>query len=319
MMCNERALAMDIGDMFTWISVGAAIEATVLAASVRGLEAEVVLLDESMPPISGERAAATLRFRTGATPDPLASTLKQRVSNRQPYDSTPLSSAELSALATAVAASDSALEWVCSEADKARLADLIVQCDRTRLEHEPFHHELFSILRFSDDEARSKGDGLTLPSLEIPANAAAYLQSIGDWKTMQEENKKGAGEQLAGGFAEGARRAGAVGLLSVASPDPKSYLLAGRALMRIWLQATQEGYSMQPIGGLPQYLTRLRLEPSSFLPEHAQRLSGLLGPLQELFPSVGRAPLAIMFRVGRALGAPSGRSYRLPLEKMAFA
>ena len=83
-------------------------------------------------------------------------------------------------------------------------------------------------------------------------------------------------------------------------------------MQRVWLAATAAGLAAHPYGALPQYLTKVDLEPERFLPEQAEALRGYAADLNALLKVELKAP-AILLRIGRPLGAPAGRNLRLPV------
>ncbi len=313
---RERMLPTDVANMFSWIAVGAAVENIVLSVSKREQGTEVDLpRGEGAVAANGDVLAASLSFFSGATPDALVNWIERRVSNRRPYDDEPLAQSELSILARA-AGTGVGVHWVREKSERQIFADLMASCDRTRLEYRPFHEELFAILRLSEEEARRRGDGLSLASLEIPESEVPMLQAMSDYATCEAANEKGFSRELARGGATGAVKAGAVGILSVPTATPAAWIEAGRAFQRVWLRATERGFAFQPIGGLPQFLTRLALAPDTFTSEHRQRMEGIMPALHELVPGLRGRALSVMFRVGKCDAPPSGRSYRLPTERL---
>ncbi len=85
---------------------------------------------------------------------------------------------------------------------------------------------------------------------------------------------------------------------------------AGRAMQRVWLAGTALGLAAQPFGALPQYLTKMSVEPA-FFGRHAAVLAGHREPFFSIFPAARDEHPAIVLRVGRAASEPSCRSVRL--------
>jgi hypothetical protein len=85
---------------------------------------------------------------------------------------------------------------------------------------------------------------------------------------------------------------------------------------RLWLRATAMGLAVQPHGVLPQYLTKVEVEPETFLPRHAAVLRGHREPFYSLFPRARAEHPAIVLRVGRPLEFPARPSVRLPVGEL---
>ena len=70
----------------------------------------------------------------------------------------------------------------------------------------------------------------------------------------------GGGDRLLDRSRRAATHAAAVGVLTASSEAPKTLLEAGRAMHRVWLEATRLGLGFQPVGVLP-YMVRLTEAP----------------------------------------------------------
>jgi hypothetical protein len=91
---------------------------------------------------------------------------------------------------------------------------------------------------------------------------------------------------------------------------------AGRAMEQLWLTATAEGLSVQPYGVMPQYLTRLEIEPESFLPQHAEMMKHHHEKFISLFPDVNRGYPAIVLRIGNAEKQSARNDIRLRVDQI---
>lgn len=312
---DAHRLPTDVGDMFSWIGIGAAIENLVLQAGAEGLTAKVELVGPDASDGEFGRRIARVGFVEGGTRDPLVEQLDARVTNRKPYEPDPLNGAACDALRAAMPGGGAELHLVTDPAARAKLGALVANNDWIRMSHQPFHAELFSIFRLSRAEAEAKGDGLDLASLELPAPAGLFLRLVGKWPIARTLNGIGLAKGFAKGSGDSVVACGAAGLITVGSDGPHDYVNAGRAYQRVWLAATALGLAFQPIGGLAQYGTKLRKDRGGFLPEHAAHLDTLQGPFREVFGFDQRHP-ALMFRVGRAKAPPLGRSLRRPLDRV---
>ena len=85
---------------------------------------------------------------------------------------------------------------------------------------------------------------------------------------------------------------------------------------RLWLEATARGLAVQPYGVLPQYLTKIDVEPEGFPPRLAEVMRGHREPFAALFPGARGEHPAIVLRAGRPREQPSRRSPRLPVDHL---
>jgi nitroreductase len=313
---RERGLSADVCDLFSWIAVGAAIENLVLAASANSLAADVQYHDRPFAVSADGERIATVRLRSGGTPDSLHAFISERVTNRRLYRRNPLSATENANLHATVRDPDSHLYLLSERSDLKKLSQLMFQADRVRFEHQPFHEEFHKALRYNANEAQQARDGLDVNTLELPPLAGPLLRWLRPWKRMRLANRFGMSRSFARYSVKQMLRSAAVGLLTTSERSDPSYLEAGRSLQRIWLTATAQGLAFQPLGSLPLFLTRLEVQQTNGLaPRHVARLRELVEPFDALFPAArGQAPV-MLFRVGRSR-PPSARSIRFPLNQI---
>jgi nitroreductase len=306
---RSRLLPTDAADMFGWIGVGAAVENATIAAAREGLAARVE------PPADAD-APVVLRLSRDGADDPLAEVLPLRETNRAPYDDAPLPPALLDALAGAARGRDAGVHWIAGRAGLERVAEMDAGSTFIRLEHAPLRDELFDVLRYTREEVERTRFGLDFESLGVPPVFARIARRLRRSALVKVASRLGLGRVMARQMADRLRTAGALCLVTARRGGPAGYVEAGRAMERIWLAATAAGLAVQPHGVLPQYLTKVEVEPGSFLPRHAAILGALRGPFDALFPEARAERPAILLRVGRPTAAPARRSVRLPMERL---
>jgi len=316
---RSRAIASDVGDLFSWIAMGAAIENLVLAASEHSLTEEIEYHDRPLVTSADGERIATLRLNPGGSPDPLGRFIEGRITNRRLYQRKGLPPDDLQTLATSLRFENDRIDWITGRSDRTRLAQLVVTADRVRFEHRPFHEEFHRVLRFGERSARGRGDGLDLRTLEIPRAAWPILRWLRPWSRMSLANRFGMSRLFARYSFKQVVRSGAVGLLTTSDDSDRGRLEAGRDFQRIWLAATCRGLAFQPLGSLPIFLARLEQEGSkAFLPHHAAALRQVVGPFQHLFPSAEHRMPVMLFRIGHSK-PPSARSYRYSVRQIEIS
>jgi len=308
---RQRALPTDVNAMFGWIGIGAAVENLVIAAAHRGLKAAVEHGAEDGRP---ERPAV-VRLSTGDVDDPLYDWLEQRVTNRGPYQVSHLGPlvAEFNAVVRHL---EAGVHWVAGRAALERMAAMDANTTYIRLENKLLHDELFAVLRFTRGEIESMRYGLDFESLEIPLVLVVIARTLRHWSLNQAVSRLGLGRLVAKMLASRLRTAGGLCLVTARRPGPMGYIEAGRAMERIWLAATARGLAVQPHGVLPQYLTKVQVEPETFLPHHAAAIRSHREPFYALFPGARDERPAIVLRMGRPTRSPAYRSVRIRPEQI---
>lgn len=309
---RSRAIASDARDMFSWLGVGAAVENVTLAASARRLVARVRYHDRPFAKLAGEEHVATIELQPGGAVDPLHEQIERRCTSRQPYQRRAIAPERLEKVAAAAGAAV-AVAWLSEREQIKQAAGLIREADRIRFEHQPFHEELHAVLRYSQQQAEQAGDGMSLKALEIPAAMGPVLRFLRPWRRARAMNRIGLSRVFAGMAGQQIISSGAIGLLTTDDATDAGYMEAGRSLQRVWLAATAEGLSMQPLGSVPLFLTRLRDDRASFQPRHAERLDAVDEAFGALFEGLKERSPVMLFRIGEGR-PPSARSPRYPAE-----
>jgi nitroreductase len=306
-----RSFASDAMDMFSYVGVGAAVENIVVAASGRGLAASVECAE---PRRTG--GPVVVRLTTGGIDDPLAGWVEARTTNRRAYEAAPLDAGSIGRLTRSVRGLNAGVHWVTDPDALERLAVLEANTTCMRLEDRPLCDEVFRVLRLTQVEVERTRYGLDIESLELPSALTCAARLLGHGQTVRALARLGIGRILARGLASRVREAGAVCLVTARRQSPEGYVEAGRAMERLWLTATAEGLSAHPFGALPQYLTKVDVEPETLTSRHLAALRRHRGPFRALFPGARDEYPTIVLRIGRSLGPPSRRSVRLPVEQV---
>ncbi len=271
------------------LALGALLEATKLNAGQRGLETTWV--------IDPEPEEATLWARVTfcnalCDADALSAVLFERETNRRAFDRSPLLAREQQSL---VSVSGGALELLAKRSSIRSAAQLARKAEYLRAESREAHLELHSWLRWSADDVRKTRDGLDVRTLGLNAVQWVALKATERWPVRQ--LALGTASATAAYAASLIDSASGVGLISTDDGDAVS---AGRAMLRVWLRATQLGLAFSPMAALPLLIARCEHTPQSFSPAQRKLLGDLRSRLAELFMLGPSARPLFMFRVGRA-------------------
>lgn len=292
---KQRILPTDALNMFTWVSIGAAIQNLVVAAAASGFNADV----EYRNPIRVDKSVAIVRLSPGTTDDYLAHWIELRTTNRSPYETSPLSPKEINKLTLAIKNLNTGIHWTTDVSALNSMSVMDANSSYIRLEHKPLHDELFDILRFTPGEIETTRYGLDFKSLEVPPIAVRFARQLQHWSVNKVVSRLGIGRLVAKKLASRIRKAGALCLITATQRNPVGYMEAGRAMEQLWLAATAEGLSIHPFGVLPQYLTKVEIEPETFLPRYVDTIKSHREPFFSVFPGAESEFPAIVLRVGR--------------------
>jgi hypothetical protein len=133
---------------------------------------------------------------------------------------------------------------------------------------------------------------------------------MSSWAAMELVGRVGGGRALEKPARKAIAAASAVGLVTVPGRTREDYFAGGRAMQRVWLEATARGLAFQPMAPLTYLFARLELGGGEGLSvREAATLRELRAAFAALFPeAVGRGE-PMLFRVARA-ASPSARALR---------
>ncbi len=297
----------------TLLALGAAIENAAIAAAADGRAAEIELLPAGAPPA----AVAALRFLSGlgrGAPGELAALapfVARRSTDRRIAERRPIDAAGLAALAAAARTRGADLQLRDEPAALEEIGRIVGASDRIRLLCPATHAELAGELRLTRADARRTMDGITLSSLELDAGAQAGVQLVLRPDVAGFLREIGGGRRLEEGAQRSLAGASAAVLLTLGADTPDAWLDGGRALQRVWLEATRRGLGMQPMTVLLFQLEMLDGPAATVFDDgETAELRALEQRLYSVFERPP-GPAAMLLRVVRIDGSPE-RALRLP-------
>ncbi|MDX9708227.1 MAG: hypothetical protein RBT64_01620 [Trichloromonas sp.] len=289
---------------------GALLENLAIAAPGLGLRVEIRLFPD---PAAPEHVAEVLFADGDTAKDPLNDWIERRCTNRKKYVPIPLTEFQRRELVAAPADGAVARVHLAHEPGEVRtLAGLLAKNDRLVFENRNLHAFLFDHLRWSDEEARTTGDGMDIKTLELAPPDRLAFPLLKHWPLVGFLNRLGLPHliehtalKLLGSSA---------GIAGVSLPDlePATLVRGGRGMQRFWLQATALGLAVQPVAGLALLVQRLRSGNNDELDEAQRALVTEVGAgLDGVFGNAGH-PLVMCFRLGTC-APPSARALRRPV------
>ncbi|WHO39355.1 hypothetical protein PMI04_001780 [Sphingobium sp. AP49] len=288
-LAEDRSRRLSVGDPGgndAAISLGAAAEALHLAAADQGL---ALIEDHEMLPDLPEPFRPIVRYhlRPGGVADPLVASLDQRASWRGAFSSP--TAADRQATET-LAAPD--VTPITASDSLARLARQFDRASYGFMQDAPFRHELRSWMRLSRRHPSWSRDGLNAQAMALsPVEAHGANLVLGPAFALFDRVR------LAPTLlAEGAKLAGAAGVLLFHRPADEDPFVSGRRFLRLWLQIEGLGMSAAVLAALAddKAMAAQLLADHCVLADHR---------------------LVSAFRIGRRTGAGYPRA-RLPLRDL---
>lgn len=301
----------------TYLALGAAVENIVIAAAERGLATDV----DAFPRADDATVAAELRFEpVHETERPaladvarLMPLVAERQTNRKLGRRAPLADEDATALVAAASERGGSLELCTDPAGLEEVGKIIGVSDRVRMLCPGTHRELVGELRWTSEEAERTRDGVTLTSLELSPGGEVGVRLMTRPDVAGFLRELNGGKRLEEAAWDSVAAASAVGLLSLDSDSRETWIAGGRAMQRMWLEATALGIAMQPMTVVLYQFEMLAGESASV---YTDAEVATLRSLEERLYQVFRRPpgaAALLFRLAR-VGEAAERSLRLPAQ-----
>lgn len=295
------------------VAHGALIENMLIASSALGYKAKLTILPDRVNP----DLIATIELEESeAGNEPLYLFISRRSSNRKPYKPLPLTGEQRQCLINSSTAVESGMVRLLEgEGERRAVAKVIGVNDRLVFENRHLHSFLFDHIRWSDEEARQTRDGLDIKTVELAPLDALAFRLFKNFSLLQRLNIMGISRIVAKNAEKLAMSASEIGMVTISGSGDEDYILAGRALQRVWLEATRLGLSFQLMTGIAFLIQRVREEATEGLsPGNVELLRGAYEKIKEAMGFGNEIP-ALIFRIGFS-APPSALSLRLPLGKM---
>jgi molybdopterin/thiamine biosynthesis adenylyltransferase len=300
----------------TQLALGAAAENVVLFARASGLHAELRKLRADQ---SGPFAAFRFTQREPVSPrdSALAKAIDDRCTNRRIAARLPLDGGALEALVSAAHEVAGIRCHVLQHTDQLdAIRDILGAAQQAQFLDPQLHQALVDELRWTEQDALARRDGIDLPSLDLSSADRAGLEILRDGEPVALLARWGRGRGLRRMMHKAIDGASAVVLLTMPDASHASYFDAGRAMQRAWLTATLHGVAFQPIGPLAFMFTRLHaLQGKDVSSEMERTLRELWPRYRALFGIDEGRGQGIIFRLFKA-DLPSARSLRRPASEV---
>lgn len=301
------------GQRASYLANGAVVENIVIAASAEQYRAEV----KYFPNTSDKWHVATIVLTKDSTiePDPLASFIIRRISNRKPYTKDSLTSEERKTFANATAHGEyGTFVLVETPQEISRLGRVGSTNEEVMLANRSLHDFFFNHVNWTKGEDEEKKIGFYIKTLELPPPAEKMFKLFSNWSVMRVLARLGFNRLVAKQNAATNASASAIGALMIDRTEPLDFVKVGRTVERLWLMATSLGLSFQPLTGVLFFKLKFDgKDKEEFSPHEQKLITDAYQEASRIFRADGKH-ISFMFRVGRG-DTPSAHAVRFPLAE----
>jgi hypothetical protein len=312
---NASYSFLDFDSLGAYLALGAAIENIKIKSEELNLEA-LVDYSEANPLV------AIIAFKTSKAKvysEKLGKGIESRITNRNIAARQIIDPLEYIELRNSISAyHDARLDILDDYNLMTQLGDILATTEKLVLMHPRGHFDAFQKeLRWSEEENKKKRDGLDVATLGINKGEISALKIATDAEAISFVR-----EVIKGGNAfkkmalNAVSASSALGVLSMAECDRRSFLTGGRAVERLWIEANLRDISFQPITQFVFLLARLaRGNGAELSDSYKKELYQLESRFFEILPCLENRHPIFIFRLCKA-EAPRVKALRKPLNEV---
>ncbi len=296
----------------SYIAHGAFLENLLIAARHLGCQAGYQLFPDQQNPNHVTQIKLT---EADPKQDPYYLAIFQRYTNRFPYQKTEISAATLNALKDSIENINGAHVNLITEPEKIKkIADIFKLNDRIVFENQAIHDFLFDKIRWNKKQMEETQDGMPVDVLGLNPVEKVFFPLLRFWGYVKVANRLGLSKMIELKCWWNYRQASVLGMLSIKGHDKKAFIEGGRAVQRFWLEATRQGFSLQPVIGLTLLIHRLKNTDSTRLSAHHQLLVKQVNQqFLQYFDLNEKDSMLMGFRLGAGSQFHSAKTLRKPV------
>ncbi|MDF1584112.1 MAG: hypothetical protein P1P78_12470 [Methyloprofundus sp.] len=281
----------------SYIAHGAVIENILIATGHLGCHAQYQLFPDTL---DDTYVAKIILSPAQVQADPLYPAIFERCTNRFQYKHTEVTTEVLDALSFSVKNIQTANVSLVHQKDKIKqLAKELMVNDRIVFERKDIHAFLFDKIRWNQKQIEKTKDGMPVGVLGLSFIERMAFPLMRFWWYVKAANIFGLSRIIGLKCWWSCRNASLLGIISIKGNDKVAFVQGGRAMQRVWLEATAQGFAMQPIIGLTLLINRLQQNAlHDFSAKHAQFVGRAAEKLPELFAGNKADTLIMGFRLG---------------------
>ena len=249
----------DYAEMGSTMACGAAIENVNVQAAALGLSAVIT----TFPINNEEQLLATISFlrnpaEVSTQQKTRATNIFKRYTNRKSSIRKELSEEffnEFIDLATENNGIN--IHVIKEEGALSELADIIAECDKVRMLNQLGHEEFYSEIRWTEQDALAKRDGIELKAVDITPSEVAGFRIAQDWNALELISNWDKGDGFKKLSMNAVKSASAMVVFTIKEFTKNNLLSAGRSIEKCWLYATEQQVSVYPMLSSVFFFNRL--------------------------------------------------------------
>ncbi|MBX9449067.1 MAG: hypothetical protein KL787_04845 [Taibaiella sp.] len=293
---------LDYNDLGSYVAIGTAIENISLQAAAEGYETQV-----SYFPLKNNRIlVATVDFSLasqGKSHEELAALITQRLTNRTVSERVPIPAAVYEQLEASIASYEGARVHFITEHDTIKkMGEVLSSAEMLRLLHPRGHYDTFTNeLRWTPAENEARRDGMDVATLGISAAETLALKVASDEQAIAFVRSVKGGSGMKRMARKAIAASSSIGIVTMPQHTDLDYLKAGRAVERLWIEASKAKIAFQPFA---QYifLTERANDPEDkeLGPEFREALQQLQQDFRKILPLPEHEQPMFIFRLAIA-------------------
>ena len=281
----------------SYIAHGALLENILIAAGHLGAVARYQLFPDDSEPALVARIDLT---NATPLPDPLYNSIFNRRTNRFPFRHVQVAEQSMEKLKESVKNIDKVSLSLINQKDKINaLAKILMVNDRLVFERKDLHGFLFDKIRWNQKQVKETKDGMPVGTLGLNPMEKLFFPFMRFWGFVKSGNYFGLSRIIGLKCWWNCRNASVLGMISTDENDKFAFVQGGRAVQRLWLEATNQGLELQPIIGLTLLIHRLEQnELDGFGNTHLRWVENSATMLPKEFEIEENKTLIMGFRLG---------------------
>ncbi len=279
---------------------GAVLENMVIAAKKLGCAARYQLF-----PTLQENHIASIKLSPAANnvqQNDLYPFIFQRKTHRFPYKNEAIPQVIIQKLQNSLTEKNGVSIHITEEPEiKHLLAKQFKINDTIIFERKEIHHFLFDKVRWNNQQIEHTQDGMPVGVLGLNSFERLMFPAMQFWTYVRLANYVGLSKTIAFKSQKNYLQAPVLGILTLQQTDKKALVEGGRAMQRLWLEATRQGLALQPVIGLPMLAWQLKSgRLQEFSARHRQWIQTAAEEITAIFGLKENQTLLMGFRMGFA-------------------
>jgi len=279
---------------------GAVLENMIIASKKLGYETRYQLFPDTQ-----ENHIASIKLSPAADSlqqNNLYPFIFQRKTHRFPYKKEAIPQSIIQTLKNCLTEKNGVSIHITEEPEiKRLLAKQFKINDAIIFERKEIHHFLFNQVRWNNRQIEQTQDGMPVDVLGLNSFERLMFPVMQFWTYVRLANYLGLSKAIAFKSQRNYQQAPVLGILTLQQTDKKALVEGGRAMQRLWLEATRQGLALQPVIGLPMLAWQLKAgRLQDFSARHRQWIQTAAEEIPAIFGLKANQTLLMGFRMGFA-------------------